>query len=268
MDADAGAALASVKIVTPPALGTLALDGTAVVALDDVTKAQIDGDMLTFRPALNADGDAYTTFTFKVNDGTDDSTSAYTMTIDVTDSPAPVCTAPSFGDRREIWSGTVTVGALLSVGVTEGYGFLDAESFGELDLKEFDIGSNNHSIDAIGASIGGRLFFALGGIVSLTATETAALRLHVCDGDYDFSTATPAVDNMVTFHWTTATLDWSPPVGDPHAVSEPAGEPRRDGRAGDFRHGAGRAGADRRREPHHGHRRADRRRFHVPVDPG
>ena len=212
MDADAGAALASVKIVTPPALGTLALDGTAVVALDDVTKAQIDGDMLTFRPALNADGDAYTTFTFKVNDGTDDSTSAYTMTIDVTDSPAPVCTAPSFGDRREIWSGTVTVGALLSVGVTEGYGFLDAESFGELDLKEFDIGSNNHSIDAIGASIGGRLFFALGGIVSLTATETAALRLHVCDGDYDFSTATPAVDNMVTFHWTTATLDWSPPV--------------------------------------------------------
>ena len=31
------------------------------------------------------------------------------MTIDVTDAPPPVCTAPSFGDRREIWSGTVTV---------------------------------------------------------------------------------------------------------------------------------------------------------------
>ena len=170
--------------------------------------------MLTFTPALNAHGDPYTTFTFTVNDGTDDSASAYTMTIDVTDAPAPVCAAPDIagGGRRQIWTGTVTVGALTSVGVTEGYGFLDAESFGELDLKEFDIGSNNHSIDAIGASIGGRLFFALGGIVSLTATETAALRLHVCDGDYDFSTATPAVDNMVTFHWTTATLDWSPPV--------------------------------------------------------
>ena len=211
-DDDAGDTLASVTIVTVPSAGTLALDGTAVLADDVVTKAQIDGDMLTFTPALNAHGDPYTTFTFKVNDGTDDSASAYTMTIDVTDAPPAVCAAPSFGDRREIWSGTVTVGALTSVGVTEGYGFLDAESFGELDLKEFDIGSNNHSIDAIGASIGGRLFFALGGIVSLTATETAALRLHVCDGDYDFSTATPAVDNMVTFHWTTATLDWSPPV--------------------------------------------------------
>ena len=124
MDADAGAALASVKIVTPPALGTLALDGTAVMALDDVTKAQIDGDMLTFTPAQDAHGDPYTTFTFKVNDGTDDSASAYTMTIDVTDAPAPVCTAPSFGDRREIWSGTVTVERGESSG-TVYYGFIE-----------------------------------------------------------------------------------------------------------------------------------------------
>ena len=109
MDADAGAALASVKIVTVPGAGTLALDGTAVMAADVVTEAQIDADMLTFRPAQDAHGAPYTTFTFKVNDGTDDSASAYTMTIDVTDAPAPVCTAPSFGDRREIWSGTVTV---------------------------------------------------------------------------------------------------------------------------------------------------------------
>ena len=73
------------------------------MADDVVTKAQIDGDMLTFTPALNAHGDPYTTFTFKVNDGTDDSASAYTMTIDVTDAPPAVCAAPSFGDRREIW---------------------------------------------------------------------------------------------------------------------------------------------------------------------
>ena len=77
------------KIVTPPAAGTLALDGTAVLADGVVTKAQIDGDMLTFTPARDAHGVAYTTFTFKVNDGTDDSASAYTMTIDVTDAPAP-----------------------------------------------------------------------------------------------------------------------------------------------------------------------------------
>ena len=110
MDADAGAALASVKIVTVPGAGTLALDGTAVMAADVVTEAQIDADMLTFTPAQDAHGAPYTTFTFKVNDGTDDSDDAYTMTIDVTDAPAPVCTAPSFGDRREIWTGTLTVG--------------------------------------------------------------------------------------------------------------------------------------------------------------
>ena len=93
-DDDAGATLASVTIVTVPALGTLALDGTAVMADDVVTKAQIDGDMLTFTPARDAHGDPYTTFTFTVNDGTDDSASAYTMTIDVTDAPLPVCGVP------------------------------------------------------------------------------------------------------------------------------------------------------------------------------
>ena len=114
-DDDAGATLASVTIVTLPMVGTLALDGTAVMADDVVTTAQIDADMLTFTPAQDAHGDPYTTFTFTVNDGTDDSASAYTMTIDVTDAPAPVCTAPSYGDRREIWTGTVTVGPFACV---------------------------------------------------------------------------------------------------------------------------------------------------------
>ena len=124
-DTDTGDTLASVKIVTVPGLGTLALDGTAVLADDVVTEAQIDADMLTFRPAQDAHGVAYTTFTFKVNDGTVDSADAYTMTIDVTDAPLPVCAAPSFGDRREIWSGTVTVeefefSGFVSYGFAEG----------------------------------------------------------------------------------------------------------------------------------------------------
>ena len=114
-DADAGDTLASVTIVTVPAVGTLALDGTAVMAADVVTKAQIDGDMLTFTPARDAHGVAYTTFTFKVNDGTDDSASAYTMTIDVTDAPLPVCGVPDIAGagRRQIWTGTVTVERVL-----------------------------------------------------------------------------------------------------------------------------------------------------------
>ena len=209
-DADAGATLASVTIVTVPAAGTLALDGTAVLAAAVVTKAQIDGDMLTFTPARDAHGDPYTTFTFTVNDGTDDSASAYTMTIDVTDAPPPVCAAPSFGDRREIWSGTVTVEEFSFMGSVTGYGFDGVLPAGTLlPSQSFFIGSNNYVIDAITVSLSGSLHFSLDGFSFLTATETAALRLHVCDGDYDFSTANNSQQNTTT--WST-TLDWSPPV--------------------------------------------------------
>ena len=106
MDADAGAALASVTIVTLPTPGTLALDGTAVLANAVVTKAQIDGDMLIFTPVAGASGDPYTTFTFKVNDGTDDSASAYTMTIDVTDAPNNAPTVANAIPNQTAMAGT------------------------------------------------------------------------------------------------------------------------------------------------------------------
>ena len=152
MDADTGAALASVKIVTVPLLGTLALDGTAVLADAVVTEAQIDGDMLTFTPAQDAHGDPYTTFTFTVNDGTDDSAIAYTMTIDVTDAPPPVCAVPDIaGDgRRQIWTGTVMVEALGSSGNIFGYGFTGAGTLGgSLADDTFSIGSNGYTVDAL-----------------------------------------------------------------------------------------------------------------------
>ena len=209
-DTDTGDTLASVKIVTPPALGTLALDGTAVLADGVVTKAQIDGDMLTFTPARDAHGDAYTTFTFKVNDGTDDSASAYTMTIDVTDAPPPVCAAPSFGDRREIWSGTVTVERGESSGLVY-YGFNEGVAGTLLPGQSFSIGSNIYAIDAILVEISGKLEFSLGSNTNLTRREVDALRLNVCDGDYDFGTADDRLFTNTTT-WLRTTLDWSPPV--------------------------------------------------------
>ena len=210
-DADAGATLASVTIVTPPGLGTLALDGTAVLADDVVTTAQIDGDMLTFTPARDAHGDPYTTFTFKVNDGTDDSAVAYTMTIDVTDAPPPVCAAPSFGDRREIWSGTVTVGTYTFLASTL-YGYSSTAPAGALDDQTFTIGSNDYTIArarvALGGSNSGQLAFELLDGQRLTTVEVEALRLHVCDTVvYNFSGAT----TLNASYWST-TLDWSPPV--------------------------------------------------------
>ena len=207
-DADAGATLASVTIVTVPAAGTLALDGTAVLAAAVVTTAQIDGDMLTFTPARDAHGAPYTTFTFTVNDGTDDSASAYTMTIDVTDAPAPVCGMPDIAGagRREIWTGTVGVERGENVGLVY-YGFNEGVAGTLLPSQSFSIGANNYVIDAILVITSGTMEFSLGGFDSyLTDREVTALRLHVCDGDYDFNTF-----GVNTTTWST-TLDWSPPV--------------------------------------------------------
>ena len=81
-DSDTGDALASVKIMTLPSAGTLALDGTT--ASTDQVIAAADLGKLTFEPAANGHGDPYATFIFKVSDGTAESASAYTMTVDVT----------------------------------------------------------------------------------------------------------------------------------------------------------------------------------------
>ena len=86
---DAGDTLSSVAIVTLPSAGTLALDGTPVTANQSVTKADIDANKLVFTPAENATGAAHASFAFRVNDGTSDSASTYTMTIDVDTAPDP-----------------------------------------------------------------------------------------------------------------------------------------------------------------------------------
>ena len=81
---NAGDTLASVKVVTLPTAGTLALDGTAVTPSQSVSKADLDAGKLDFTPAANANGDGYASFTFRVSDGANESASAYTMTVDVT----------------------------------------------------------------------------------------------------------------------------------------------------------------------------------------
>ena len=85
-DTDSGDSLSSVKIVTLPAggQGTLTLNTTNVSATAAVTKAQLDSGNFKYTPPANANGTGYASFTFKVNDGTVDSSSAYTMTINVT----------------------------------------------------------------------------------------------------------------------------------------------------------------------------------------
>ena len=108
-DTDTGDTLASVKITSLPASGkgSLTLDGSAVSANQVVSRADIDADKLVYTPPANANGDDYASFGFKVSDGTDETTSAYTMTIDVTAVNDAATGAPAI-------SGTARVGSELT----------------------------------------------------------------------------------------------------------------------------------------------------------
>ena len=84
VDADTIDSFASVTIVTLPSEGSLKRIDTAVTTDQVIPLADIVATRLIFTPAANANGDGYGSFTFKVSDGTDESASAYTMTVDVT----------------------------------------------------------------------------------------------------------------------------------------------------------------------------------------
>ena len=77
-----GDTLSRVRIVRLPASGTLRLSGTAVTTSQVILAASIPS--LTYTPPANANGTPYTTFTFRVSDGKDESAAASTMTINVT----------------------------------------------------------------------------------------------------------------------------------------------------------------------------------------
>ena len=120
-DTDSGDALASVKIATlpGPGKGTLALDGTAVTANGSVTKAALDDGDLVYMPPADANGSAFASFTFKVSDGTAESASSYTMTVDV----SAVNDAPT-GSNKTVTTAEDTPYALKAAD----FGFADVDT--------------------------------------------------------------------------------------------------------------------------------------------
>ncbi|KKZ10942.1 MAG: hypothetical protein TE42_09100, partial [Candidatus Synechococcus spongiarum SP3] len=106
-DANPGDTLSKVTIVTVATDGNLELNGANVTPNQEVTKTQLDNGNLVFTPAADANGAAYAIFTFKVNDGTDESALSYTMTIAVTSVNDPALGAPTI-------TGVTTVGQTLT----------------------------------------------------------------------------------------------------------------------------------------------------------
>ena len=217
-DVNAGDTLHSVRIETLPAAGALELDSAVVSQSDVVTKADIDASKLTFTPTSGASGDSYANFTFKVNDGTVFSDSANTITFNVIDTS---CAAPSFGSRRNHWSGAMTVGVYEdNVGTVLGYGFEDAFGVGSLAPTFFTIGSNSYTIKS--AFVGNAVFDLLDDgsdslnlalASDLTSAERAALEVHVCDSDgFGFSDTDERDLALHRSTWQWDGSDWSPPV--------------------------------------------------------
>ncbi len=119
-DTDSGDSLAAVRIDTLPAgtSGSLALNGTAVIATQVIAVAGIP--TLVYTPATNVNGDA--TFTFSVSDGTDFSATPATATVTVNPLNDPPSGLPTI-------SGTPRVGATLTAetgGITDVDGLTNA----------------------------------------------------------------------------------------------------------------------------------------------
>ncbi|ADI29102.1 retention module-containing protein [Methylotenera versatilis] len=94
-DPDAGQSLANVRIDSLPTNGTLTLNGVAVATGNIISAADIAAGKLVFTPVANANGAAYASFTFSVQDnaGGFDAT-PNKVTIDVTPvNDAPIATA-------------------------------------------------------------------------------------------------------------------------------------------------------------------------------
>ena len=109
-DTDAGAQLSSVKIVSLPATGkgTLTFSSTAITSLPyTVLAAQIGN--LKYSPPANENGAALASFTFRVNDGAEDS-AMRTMTVNVTAVNDAVTGKPGI-------AGTARVGEVLTAAV-------------------------------------------------------------------------------------------------------------------------------------------------------
>ena len=113
----------SVKIETLPApgKGTLALAGTVILSANlpkTVPRADINTGRLKYSPPENenAGGLGFTSFTFKVNDGEEDSSLAYTMTLEITNVNDPATGKPGITGTAQVGQTlTATVGTIADV---------------------------------------------------------------------------------------------------------------------------------------------------------
>ena len=150
-----------------------------------------------------------------------DGTDSVSDTFDIVVSAAPVCAAPDFGTRRNIWTSTVDVEAISVLGSVVSYGFDSGTGAGSLADNTFEIGSNDYTVGGIADVVTDIFQFTL--TSSLTSTEVAALKLHVCETGYDFADATHT--SSTHLYEFAVDLDWSMETTRTVYLSLPANRP-------------------------------------------
>ena len=172
-DADSDT-LVSVKVVELPTNGTLSLNSAVIESGSlpkTVTKANLDANKLVYSPPADANGTDYASFTFKVNDGYDDSAAAATMTVDVSAvNDAPVA-ATMIPDQ------TATVGTAFSYAFSTGT-FSDVDSGDTLTYRATK-GDGTALPDWLSFTRGSRTFV---GTPQSTDVETLAVKVTASDG--------------------------------------------------------------------------------------
>ena len=136
-----------VTVVLTTGTGALKLNGGDITNNTDINKTLLDTNKLVFHPVGNGNGDPYTSFTFKVHDGTVDSDAMYTITVDIT----------AVNDNPTASNGTVTTNedTLFTFSVSD-FGYIDIDSdpldhvkiiskpeTGTLNLNGIDIVADN-----------------------------------------------------------------------------------------------------------------------------
>ena len=119
-DTNAGDVLVSVKVVTPPAAGFLLLNNAVQYAGAELLSGDIDAGRVVFKPQPNAHGQPYSSFTYKMSDGTAE-TALATITINIT----PV-NDPATGKLKIVLDSRQTSARASKAGITDVDGMSNA----------------------------------------------------------------------------------------------------------------------------------------------
>ena len=176
------------------------------------TETDVGTDAATYMPvAADMGKKVKVRVSFQDDAGNDEQVESAALAIRAAMPPA---TCPAFNvpaGRKQIWTGTVTVGALESGGDTVAYGFhnLFGETVGALDDDDYELDGRKFIdqlyVTAADRQEPGSLFFAGS---ALTNAQSAVLHLHVCGETY--ALGDPGVRRSAsTFRWGSAGLDWS-----------------------------------------------------------